>query len=100
MLCGNRKYPSVILEKYCTQSEVLKLVLSERYRLQSDKFEAMWLIAKELSSRLNNYYNKGKTGGFSIYYSGTVPLQEYFDLIDIHFEVMFLIRYAYTCMFI
>ena len=59
----------------------------ERYRLQCDKFEAMWLIAKELSSRLNNHYNKGKPGSFAVYYSGTVPLQEYFDLIDCHFEV-------------
>lgn len=65
---------------------VLASKTSQRYRLQCDKFEAMWLIAKELSSRLNNHYNKGKTGSFSMYYSGSVPIQEYFDLIDCHFE--------------
>ncbi|CAC5377885.1 BBS9 [Mytilus coruscus] len=65
---------------------VLASKTSQRYRLQCDRFEGMWLIVKELSSRLNNYFNKGKTGSFAIYYSGQVPLQEYFDLIDIHFE--------------
>ena len=44
-------------------------------------------MTKELSTRLNNHYNRGKTGGFSIFFSGQVPLQDYFELIENHYEV-------------
>ncbi|KAJ8320825.1 hypothetical protein KUTeg_002412 [Tegillarca granosa] len=60
---------------------------SQRYRLQCDKFEAMWLITKDLVSRLCNHFNlSSKSSGFTVFYSGQLPLQEYFDLIDAHFE--------------
>jgi len=64
------------------------VVVTERYRIQCDRFEGMWLVTKELMNRLNSHYNKGKTGSFSMYYSSQLPLQEYFDLIDTHFEVL------------
>lgn len=59
----------------------------ERYRLQCDRFEAMWLMVKELSGRLNSHFNRGKNDNFSLYFASQLPLQEYFDLIDAHFEV-------------
>lgn len=59
----------------------------ERYRLQCDRFEAMWLMVKELSGRLNSHFNRGKNDSFALYFAGQLPLQEYFDLIDAHFEV-------------
>ena len=61
--------------------------ISERYRLQCDTFEGLWYVVRELSVRLNNHFNRGKTGGFSIYFSGQVPLQDYFELIENHYEV-------------
>lgn len=65
---------------------VLASKTSQRYRLQCDKFEGMWLITKEIVSRLDNHFNKGKPSAYSMYYSSQLPLQEYFDLIDSHFE--------------
>lgn len=59
----------------------------ERYRLQCDRFEAMWLMVKELSGRLNSHFNRGKNDSFALYFASQLPLQEYFDLIDAHFEV-------------
>ena len=59
----------------------------ERYRLQCDKFEAMWLMVKELSGRLNSHFNRSKNDNFALYFASQLPLQEYFDLIDAHFEV-------------
>lgn len=47
----------------------------------------MWLMVKELSGRLNSHFNRGKSDSFALYFAGQLPLQEYFDLIDAHFEV-------------
>lgn len=47
----------------------------------------MWLMVKELSGRLNSHFNRGKNDSFALYFAGQLPLQEYFDLIDAHFEV-------------
>uniref|UniRef100_K1QAR1 Protein PTHB1 n=1 Tax=Magallana gigas TaxID=29159 RepID=K1QAR1_MAGGI len=65
---------------------VLASKTSQRYRLQCDRFEAMWLMVKELSGRLNSHFNRGKNDSFALYFAGQLPLQEYFDLIDAHFE--------------
>lgn len=65
---------------------VLASKTSNRYRLQCDLFEGLWYVTRDLAARLNNHFNKGKTGGFSLYFSGQVPLNDYFDIIDNHFE--------------
>uniref|UniRef100_A0A8C6I3A8 Bardet-Biedl syndrome 9 n=1 Tax=Mus spicilegus TaxID=10103 RepID=A0A8C6I3A8_MUSSI len=60
---------------------------SQRYRIQSEQFEDLWLITNELILRLQEHFEKQGTKDFSCSFSGCVPLQEYFELIDHHFEL-------------
>ncbi|XP_077158702.1 protein PTHB1 isoform X2 [Paroedura picta] len=60
---------------------------SQRYRLQSEQFEDIWLIAKELVHRLEEYFRKKRSKDFACTFSGPIPLQEYFEIIDHHFEL-------------
>jgi hypothetical protein len=65
-------------------------VCAGRYRLQSSSFEALWLIAEELCRRLKVYF-AGDTGEgegpFEVKFEETLPLQDFFMLIDAHFNV-------------
>lgn len=61
--------------------------LLERYRIQSEQFEDLWLITNELILRLQEYFEKQGVKDFACSFSGCIPLQEYFELIDHHFEV-------------
>lgn len=63
-------------------------VCAGRYRLQSSSFEALWLIAEELCRRLQVYF-AGDTGDgpFEVKFEETLPLQDFFMLIDAHFNV-------------
>lgn len=61
--------------------------LLERYRIQSEQFEDLWLITNELIIRLQEYFEKQGSKDFACSFSGSMPLQEYFALIDHHFEV-------------
>lgn len=60
---------------------------SQRYRIQSEQFEDLWLITNELILRLQDHFEKQGTKDFACSFSGCVPLQEYFELIDHHFEL-------------
>uniref|UniRef100_A0A8C3TES9 Bardet-Biedl syndrome 9 n=1 Tax=Chelydra serpentina TaxID=8475 RepID=A0A8C3TES9_CHESE len=60
---------------------------SQRYRIQSEQLEDLWLITKELTFRLEEYFKKQNSKDFTCTFSGSVPLQEYFELIDRHFEL-------------
>ncbi|XP_021061711.1 protein PTHB1 isoform X4 [Mus pahari] len=60
---------------------------SQRYRIQSEQFEDLWLITNELILRLQEHFEKQGTKDFTCSFSGCVPLQEYFELIDHHFEL-------------
>ncbi|XP_060103624.1 protein PTHB1 [Heteronotia binoei] len=60
---------------------------SQRYRIQSEKFEDIWLIAKELVLRLEQYFRKRNRKDFACSFSDPIPLQEYFAIIDHHFEL-------------
>lgn len=60
---------------------------SQRYRIQSERFEDLWLITNELILRLQDHFEKQGTKDFACSFSGCVPLQEYFELIDHHFEL-------------
>ncbi|KAJ8783150.1 hypothetical protein J1605_009758, partial [Eschrichtius robustus] len=59
---------------------------TERYRIQSEQFEDLWLITNELIMRLQEYFEKQGIKDFACSFSGSMPLQEYFELIDHHFE--------------
>ncbi|XP_048880761.1 protein PTHB1 isoform X2 [Brienomyrus brachyistius] len=60
---------------------------SQRYRIQSDVFEDMWLVTKELIQRINNYFTKQGVKDFQKSFAGPVPLTEYFQIVDHHFEL-------------
>ncbi|XP_060678948.1 protein PTHB1 isoform X5 [Hemiscyllium ocellatum] len=60
---------------------------SSRYRIQSDQFEDLWLITKELIQRLEEYFVREEAKDFRCMFPGPLPLQEYFQLIDRHFEL-------------
>ncbi|ELK35175.1 Protein PTHB1 [Myotis davidii] len=60
---------------------------TERYRIQSEQFEDLWLITNELIIRLEEYFEKQGSKDFACSFSGSMPLQEYFALIDHHFEL-------------
>lgn len=72
-------------------SLVFVLVLKERYRIQSDHLEDLWLVTKELIHRLEGHFKKQNCKDFACTFSGSIPLQEYFELIDQHFEVRYII---------
>ena len=60
----------------------------ERYRVQCDKFEGLWMIVQELVSRLKNHFAELRDGvALRLSFMGPLPLQYYFELIDNHFEV-------------
>lgn len=72
-------------------SLVFVLILKERYRIQSDQLEDLWLVTKELIHRLEVHFKKQNCKDFACTFSGSIPLQEYFELIDRHFEVCYIV---------
>ncbi|XP_068751344.1 protein PTHB1-like isoform X1 [Montipora capricornis] len=66
---------------------ILASKTSQRYRIQCDVFQGMWLILYELCKRLEAHYKKSKDSvPFRLSFMGPLPLQEYYELIDAHFE--------------
>lgn len=84
--------------KYHQGPQVTVLVSKNagRYRIQSDKLEALWLILRELCSRLSRHYqNTGEQGDeapFSIQYDEALPLSDFLELIDQHFNSRLVVR--------
>jgi hypothetical protein len=63
-------------------------VILERYRIQCDKFEGLWLVVHELVTRLKDHFADLRDGvPLRLSFMGPLPLQYYFELIDSHFEV-------------
>ncbi|XP_078073300.1 protein PTHB1 isoform X2 [Mustelus asterias] len=60
---------------------------SSRYRVQSDQFEDLWLVTKELIQRLGERFERDGAKDFKCVFSGPLPLQEFFQLVDRHFEL-------------
>ncbi|XP_007439416.1 protein PTHB1, partial [Python bivittatus] len=60
---------------------------SQRYRIQSEQLEDIWLITKELTLRLEQHFGRQNCKDFVCTFSGPIPLQDYFDIIDHHFEL-------------
>ncbi|NWY02205.1 PTHB1 protein, partial [Nothoprocta ornata] len=75
--------------QFLTGSKITLLAskTSQRYRIQSDQLEDLWLISKELTLRLEEHFKKENCKDFTCTFSGSIPLQEYFELIDRHFEL-------------
>ncbi|XP_067931750.1 protein PTHB1-like [Watersipora subatra] len=57
---------------------------SQRYRIQSDDFASMWLITKDLIDRLKSHF--GPKSGLICSHSSSLPIQEFFESLDAHFE--------------
>ncbi|XP_064911224.1 protein PTHB1 isoform X3 [Columba livia] len=70
-----------------SKTTLLASKTSQRYRIQSDHLEDLWLITKELILRLEEHFKKQNCKDFACTFSGSIPLQEYFELIDQHFEL-------------
>uniref|UniRef100_A0A672UXZ2 Bardet-Biedl syndrome 9 n=1 Tax=Strigops habroptila TaxID=2489341 RepID=A0A672UXZ2_STRHB len=70
-----------------SKATLLASKTSQRYRIQSDQLEDLWLITKELRLRLEEHFKKQNCKDFACTFSGSIPLQEYFELIDRHFEL-------------
>jgi len=73
--------PNVIGLHYACGPDVAILLSKNagRYRIQSASFEALWLVARELVSRL-----RASLPGVAVQFNEPLPLQEFFDLIDAH----------------
>lgn len=66
---------------------ILASKTSQRYRIQCDKFEGLWLVVREMVTRLRSHFAKLEDGApLRLSFMGPLPLQHYFDLIDNHFE--------------
>ncbi|XP_072709751.1 protein PTHB1 isoform X6 [Ciconia boyciana] len=80
---------NVLAFQFLTGSKTTLLAskTSQRYRIQSDQLEDLWLITKELTLRLEEHFKKQNCKDFACTFSGSIPLQEYFELIDRHFEL-------------
>ncbi|KAI3361540.1 hypothetical protein L3Q82_012962, partial [Scortum barcoo] len=66
---------------------VLASKTSQRYRIQSNSFEDMWPVVKELVQRFDHYFSKVGVKDFKKSFSGPLPLQEYFLSVDHHFQL-------------
>ncbi|XP_066916421.1 protein PTHB1-like [Clytia hemisphaerica] len=68
---------------------ILSSKQSNRYRLQSDQFEAMWLVLHQFLKRMKEHFKNSNERGtpFKASFQGPVPLPEYFELIDNHFNI-------------
>jgi Bardet-Biedl syndrome 9 protein len=66
---------------------VLASKTSQRYRLQCDAFENLWLLLDEIVRRLNVYHRTHGITNFKISYDGQLPLQEFYEVMDTHFQV-------------
>eukprot|EP01050_Picozoa_sp_SAG11_P003348 SAG11_NODE_187_length_13061_cov_10.715322_12_plen_191_part_00 len=88
---------NVLTFQYFCGMDVTVLVSksSNRYRLQSNQFHAVWLILNVLSTRLIQYFQGARGGGgvdgggsavepFEVGFKDTLPLPEYFAVIEQH----------------
>lgn len=84
--------------KYPCKSRCISI---ERYRVQCDKFEGLWMIVHELISRLKDQVAELRDGvALRLSFMGPLPLQYYFELIDNHFEVHVNLRWKKVSFFI
>ncbi|GAX83403.1 hypothetical protein CEUSTIGMA_g10828.t1 [Chlamydomonas eustigma] len=66
-----------------------------KYRLQSDRLEAIWLTLHELQKRLHAYYVAADDGALPsdgegplrITFEDALPMDDFFEVVDHHFEI-------------
>ncbi|XP_016375732.1 protein PTHB1 [Sinocyclocheilus rhinocerous] len=68
-------------------SSATELNPAERYRIQSESFEDIWLVAKELVQRFVRHFASLGAKDFQNSFTGPIPLPEYFETVDHHFEL-------------
>ncbi|XP_063687264.1 protein PTHB1-like isoform X3 [Bolinopsis microptera] len=75
----------------CASGEIVTLLAaknSQKYRIQSNSFLALYIVIKQFLTKLRRHFEKiGGPQPLSITFPGPVPLQEYFDIIDSRFEL-------------
>mmetsp|Transcript_31454 Transcript_31454/g.57089 ORF Transcript_31454/g.57089 Transcript_31454/m.57089 type:complete len:863 (+) Transcript_31454:102-2690(+) len=77
-----------------TEATVLVLKSSGRFCVQASEFAALWVLTQELCKRLQEFFGPGGEGAtapeeepFTISFQDSLPLHDYFALIDDHFEL-------------
>lgn len=77
-----------------TEATVLVLKSSGRFCVQATEFAALWVLTQELCNKLHEYFGPGGEGAvpdgeesFFITFQDSLPLHDYFALIDDHFEL-------------
>jgi len=84
---------NVLTFQYYNGADVTIIVskTAGRYRLQSSRFEALWLILHELVQRLKQYFasDESSTGDepFVVSFQEALPLQDFFSIVDRHHAV-------------
>ncbi|XP_077454397.1 protein PTHB1 isoform X2 [Stigmatopora argus] len=66
---------------------VLASKTSQRYRIQSDTFEDIWLVTKELLARADRHFSALGSDDFKKSFGGPPPLKDYFLSVDHHFQL-------------
>ncbi|DBA69081.1 TPA: hypothetical protein ACH3X2_013241 [Trebouxia sp. C0005] len=91
------QYANVMSFRY-VRGPVVTILVSKsagRYRIQSDSFEAMWLIVQELCLRLTKFFSTaesseqehaGSQEDFAITFKEPVPLEELWASIEKHWQ--------------
>ncbi|XP_077522941.1 Bardet-Biedl syndrome 9 [Amblyomma americanum] len=70
------------------QASILVSKSSQKYRIQSDNFAALWIPVLELLRRLHQYYKRSANDeSLKCSYGSSLPLQEYFSIIDDYFKI-------------
>ncbi|KAH7981212.1 hypothetical protein HPB49_022423 [Dermacentor silvarum] len=70
------------------QASILVSKSSQKYRIQSDNFAVLWIPVLELLRRLHQYYKRSSNDEtLKCSYSSSLPLQEYFSVIDDYFKI-------------
>ncbi|XP_046859172.1 protein PTHB1-like [Xenia sp. Carnegie-2017] len=86
----DRGEPQVALGLEYINGPVVTILVSktsQRYRIQCDRFDGLWLVVQQLVTRLHNYFADAKDDiALQVSFAGPVPLKFYFELIDNHFE--------------
>ena len=57
-----------------------------KYRIQSTHFDGLWLLTTELVRRLRGYHRKEGGEEFLVDFTDALPVPQYFETIDAHFE--------------
>jgi len=86
---GSLPAANLISFKYITGEE-LKVIASKnagRYRIQAENLGSMCHITADLVSRLKDFYKNQGQNDFECSFTEGVPLPEYLELVDHHYEL-------------